>query len=65
MRGGMSYREIGDVLGISGARVRQIEATALRKLRRSGKLEKFLCLLDVEVQEYYGEEKRRVKHGEW
>jgi hypothetical protein len=61
----MSYREIGDVLGISGARVRQIEATALRKLRRSGKLEKFLCLLDVEVQEYYGEEKRRVKHGEW
>ena len=65
MKGGMSYREIGDVLGISGARVRQIEATALRKLRRSGKLEKFLCLLDVEVQEYYGEEKRRVKHGEW
>jgi hypothetical protein len=65
MRGGMSYKEIGDVLGISGARVRQIEATALRKLRRSGKLEKFLCLLDVEVQEYYGEEKRRVKHGEW
>lgn len=65
MRGGMSYREIGDVLGISGARVRQIEATALRKLRQSGKLEKFLCLLDVEVQEYYGEEKRRVKHGEW
>ena len=65
MRGGMSYREIGDVLGISGARVRQIEATALRKLRQSGKLEKFLCLLDMEVQEYYGEEKRRVKHGEW
>ena len=65
MRGGMTYKEIGDVLGISGARVRQIEATALRKLRRSGKLEKFLCLLDVEVQEYYGEEKRRVKHGEW
>lgn len=65
MRGGMSYKEIGDVLGISGARVRQIEATALRKLRRSGKLEKFLCLLDVEVREYYGEEKRRVKHGEW
>ena len=65
MKGGMSYREIGDVLGISGARVRQIEATALRKLRRSGKLEKFLCLLDTEVQEYHGEESRRIKHGEW
>ena len=64
MKGGMSYREIGDVLGISGARVRQIEATALRKLRRSGKLEKFLCLLDVEVQEYYGEQSRRIKQCE-
>jgi hypothetical protein len=64
MRGGMSYREIGDVLGISGARVRQIEATALRKLRRSGKLEKFLCLLDVEVQEYYGEKHRIIKQCE-
>ena len=64
MKGGMSYKEIGDVLGISGARVRQIEATALRKLRRSGKLEKFLCLLDVEVQEYYGEKNRIIKQCE-
>ncbi len=51
MKGGMSYREIGDVLGISGVRVRQIEATALRKLRRSGKLEKFLlkCIPPVRL----------------
>ena len=65
MKGGMSYKEIGDVLGISGARVRQIEHKALWKLKKSGKLDKFLCLLDVEMKEYYGEDKRRVKHGEW
>jgi predicted XRE-type DNA-binding protein len=65
MRDGMTHAQIAEVLGISRERVRQIEATALRKLRRSGKLKEFLCLLDIEVQEYYGEEKRRVKHGEW
>ncbi len=51
----MSYREIGEVLGISGARVRQIEATALRKLRRSGRLRDFLCLLEAPVELNYGE----------
>ena len=64
MKGGMSYKEIGDVLGISGARVRQIEHKALWKLKKSGKLEKFLCLLDVEVQEYYGEKHRIIKQCE-
>jgi len=64
VKGGMSYKEIGDVLGISGARVRQIEHKALWKLKKSGKLEKFLCLLDVEVQEYYGEKHRIIKQCE-
>jgi transcriptional regulator len=61
VRDGMTYREIGEVLGISGARVRQIEATALRKLRRSGRLRDFLCLLEAPVELNYGEKHRRIK----
>jgi predicted XRE-type DNA-binding protein len=64
MRDGMTHQQIADVLGISRERVRQIEATALRKLRRSGKLKEFLCLLDMEVKEYYGEQSRRIKQCE-
>jgi len=64
MRDGMTHQQIADVLGISRERVRQIEATALRKLRRSGKLKEFLCLLDMEVQEYYGEKSRKIKQCE-
>jgi len=64
MKDGMTHQQIADVLGISRERVRQIEATALRKLRRSGKLKEFLCLLDMEVQEYYGERSRRIKQCE-
>jgi predicted XRE-type DNA-binding protein len=64
MRDGMTHQQIADVLGISRERVRQIEATALRKLRRSGKLKEFLCLLDMEVQEYYGEQSKRIKQCE-
>ena len=55
MRDGMTYKEIGKVLGISGERVRMIEATALRKLRRSGRLRDFLCLLEAPVELNYGE----------
>tara|TARA_X000001382_G_scaffold115612_1_gene94466 strand:+ start:192 stop:362 length:171 start_codon:yes stop_codon:yes gene_type:complete len=51
----MTYREIGEVLGISCERVRMIEATALRKLRRSGRLREFLCLLEAPIKENYGE----------
>lgn len=32
--GEMSYREIGQVMGISGTRVEQIERGALKKLRK-------------------------------
>ncbi|MAO21012.1 MAG: hypothetical protein CMJ25_09705 [Phycisphaerae bacterium] len=51
----MTYKEIGKVLGISGERVRMIEAQALRKLRRSGRLRDFLCLLEAPIKENYGE----------
>jgi len=65
MRDGMTYKEIAEALGISRQSVQNIERRALWKLRRSGKLDQFLCLLDIEVKEYYGEESRRIKHGEW
>jgi len=55
VRDGMTYKEIGKVLGISGERVRMIEAQALRKLRRSGRLRDFLCLLEAPIKENYGE----------
>ena len=55
MKHGMSYREIGEVLGISVVKVRRIEAQALRKLRRSGRLRDFLCLLEAPVELNYGE----------
>jgi len=65
MRDGMTHAQIAKVLGISRESVRNIERRALWKLKRSGKLDQFLCLLDMEVKEYYGEESRRIKHGEW
>jgi DNA-binding XRE family transcriptional regulator len=65
MRDGMTHAQIAKVLGISRESVRNIERRALWKLKRSGQLDKFLCLLDMEVKEYYGEESRRIKHGEW
>ena len=55
MRDGMTHAQIAEVLGISRERVRQIEATALRKLRRSGRLREFLCLLEAPIKENYGE----------
>lgn len=50
----MSYKEIGEVLGLCGEAVRQIEKKALRKLRNQGKLKEFLILLD-DKQDYFGE----------
>jgi predicted XRE-type DNA-binding protein len=60
----MTHAQIAEVLGISRESVRNIERRALWKLKRSGKLEQFLCLLDMEVEEYYGEQGRRVKQCE-
>jgi len=64
VRDGMTHAQIAEVLGISRESVRNIERRALWKLKRSGKLEQFLCLLDMEVEEYYGEQGRRVKQCE-
>ena len=63
MREGMTHTQIAEVLGISRETVRNIERRALWKLKRSGQLDKFICLLEMEVKEYYGEERRRIKHG--
>jgi DNA-binding XRE family transcriptional regulator len=64
VRDGMTHAQIAEVLGISRESVRNIERRALWKLKRSGKLEQFLCLLEMEVEEYYGEQGRRVKQCE-
>jgi DNA-binding XRE family transcriptional regulator len=64
MRDGMTHAQIAEVLGISRESVRNIERRALWKLKRSGQLDKFLCLLDMKVEEYYGEKGRRVKQCE-
>jgi len=52
------------VLGISRESVRNIERRALWKLKRSGQLDKFLCLLDMEVEQYHGEKGRVIKQCE-
>jgi len=64
MRDGMTHAQIAEVLGISRESVRNIERRALWKLKRSGQLDKFLCLLDMEVEQYHGEKGRRVKQCE-
>jgi DNA-binding XRE family transcriptional regulator len=64
MRDGMTHAQIAEVLGVSRETVRNIERRALWKLKRSGKLDKFLCLLDMEVEQYHGEKGRRVKQCE-
>ena len=60
----MTHAQIAEVLGISRESVRNIERRALWKLKRSGQLDKFICLLEMDVVEYYGEQGRRVKQCE-
>jgi len=57
IKGGMTQREVAKALGISRCRVQQLEYSALRKLRNSGKLDNFKDLLDAPIEEYYGEER--------
>ena len=64
MRDGMTHAQIAEVLGISRESVRNIERRALWKLKRSGQLDKFLCLLDMEVEQYHGEPGRVIKQCE-
>jgi len=64
MRDGMTHAQIAEILGVSRETVRNIERRALWKLKRSGKLDKFLCLLDMQVEHYHGEKGRRVKQCE-
>jgi DNA-binding XRE family transcriptional regulator len=64
VRDGMTHAQIAEVLGISRESVRNIERRALWKLKRSGQLDKFICLLEMDVVEYYGEQGRRVKQCE-
>ena len=64
MRDGMTYAEIAEQLGISRQSVKNIERKALWKLKRSGKLDKFLCLLEMQVEEYHGENHVKVRQCE-
>lgn len=57
---GMTHREIAKELGISRTRVAQIEKEAIRKIIKSGKLDKFVCLLEQQ-EDYYGEEYKPIR----
>jgi transcriptional regulator with XRE-family HTH domain len=56
MSAGMTQLEVAKQLGVSRQLVAQIEHKALWKLRQSGKLDKFLTLLEAPIEEYYGED---------
>lgn len=61
MRYGMTQREVAEALGISRQRVVQIEHRALWKIKKSGLMDKFIDLLDVPIEEYYGESFTNIK----
>ena len=64
MSDGMTYTEIAEALGISRQSVKNIERRALWKLKRSGQLDRFLCLLEMDIEEYHGESNRIIKQCE-
>lgn len=64
MRDGMTYTEIAEALGISRQSVKNIERRALWKLKRSGQLDRFLSLLEMDIEEYHGESNRIIKQCE-
>jgi transcriptional regulator with XRE-family HTH domain len=63
MSAGMTQLEVAKKLGVSRQLVAQIERKALWKLRQTGKLDKFLTLLEAPIEEYYGENYRIIKNG--
>lgn len=60
----MTYTEIAEALGISRQSVKNIERRALWKLKRSGQLDRFLSLLEMDIEEYHGESNRIIKQCE-
>ena len=60
MSAGMTQVEVAHCLGVTQQRVAEIEKNALRKLKNSGKLDKFLSLLEAPIEEYYGEGNRII-----
>lgn len=60
MSAGMTQLEVARCLGVSRQLVAQIEHKALWKLRQTGKLDKFLTLLEAPIEEYYGEDTRII-----
>ncbi len=60
MSAGMTQLEVAKKLGVSRQLVAQIEHKALWKLRRTGKLDKFLTLLEAPIEENYGESSRII-----
>jgi transcriptional regulator len=60
----MTYTEIAEALGISRQSVKNIERRALWKLKRSGQLDRFLCLLEMDFEQYHGETGRVIKQCE-
>ena len=60
MSAGMTQLEVARCLGVSRQLVAHIEHKALWKLRQTGKLDKFLTLLEAPIEEYYGEHARII-----
>lgn len=56
--GGMTLREVGEIFGVGGERIRQIEAKALRKLRRLWRAKHLIPFISSELSK---SELRRIR----